>query len=142
LAFIVNYFLRNKALSGGLLFKERRGMGKYFIGNETKRISFEDGEWVDIKEELTQEDSDYILNQLAKASAVGDSKKPSASVEVNLGKLALLERAVVDWSFADEKGIKAPVTRDNLSKLRRKYRTRVLQEVNKLNEEAEAFAKN
>ncbi len=110
-------------------------MGKYFLGNETVRVTFEDGQWVDIKEELSQEDSDYIMNAMAKAEA-GTATK----VEFNLGRLALLERSIISWSFAEDKPI--PVSRENISNLRVKYRAKVLSEIDRLNQAASEFAKN
>lgn len=115
-------------------------MSKYFSGNETRRINFPDGQWVDVKEELTQEDSDYILSQLAKTSITEGKKTPD--IEISLGKLALLERSIVAWSFADDSGQPVPVTRDNISRLRRRYRSVILPEVDKLNQEADSFSKN
>ncbi len=110
-------------------------MGKYFLGSETVRVTFEDSQWIDIKEELSQEDSDFIMNAMAKAEAGAETK-----VEFNLGRLALLERSVVAWSFAEDKPV--PVTRENISNLRVKYRAKVLSEIDRLNKEASEFSKN
>ncbi len=112
-------------------------MGKYFLGNETVRVSFEDGQWVDIKEELSQEDSDFIMNAMAKAEAGAETK-----VEFNLGRLALLEKSIVSWSFKDDKDNLVSVSRENISNLRVKYRTKVLSEIDRLNQSASEFAKN
>jgi len=109
-------------------------MSQFFIGNETVRADFPDSEWVDIKAELTQADQDYILNQMAHAEAVGDK----AQVSMSLGRMALLERSVVAWSFK-ENDIPVPVNKENISNLRLKYRTKVLEEVNRITELATQF---
>lgn len=106
-------------------------MGEYFLDGEVVRISFPDKEWVDVKEEFTQEDQDYILNRMAKAQAKGQE----AQVEMNLGRLAMLERAIVAWSFSAE------LNAENISRLRNRYRSTVLEKVNALNEKATEFAK-
>jgi hypothetical protein len=93
-------------------------MSEGFSGTETVRISFPDGAWVDVKAELTQEDQDYILNLLGHVSG--------QKVEVTLGRMSLLERAIVSWSF-DE-----PVDHDHINTLRMKYRSKVLTELDKL----------
>lgn len=112
-------------------------MGKYFLDKESVKISFPDGEWVAVKEELTQEDQDYILTEMAQAQTKGKDNK----AQFSLGSLSLLERSIVDWSF-EENGQKVPVTRDNVSRLRRRYREKTLAEINRLNISAIQFSKN
>ena len=104
-------------------------MGEFFLDSEKVRVNFPDKNWVDIKQELTQEDQDYILTQMARAEA-GNGK---SRVVMNLGRLALLERSVTSWSFTEL------VNRENLSRLRMKYRVKVLQEIDRLSTEAEEF---
>lgn len=111
-------------------------MGKYFLDDEKVRVEFKDGEWVDIKEELTQEDQDYIMNQMASAGQNGDKAK----LQFKLGQMSLLERSIVDWSFADGE-TKIPVTPENISRLRLRYRTKVLGEINRLSEVAGEFVR-
>jgi hypothetical protein len=107
-------------------------MPKYFIDeNELYRVAFDDGEWVDIKKELSQRDQDTILNSMAKA------KGKNPELELNLGKQTLLEICVKAWSFKDVQPI--PVTPDNLSNLKVKYRSKVLTEIDRLNKEASNF---
>jgi hypothetical protein len=101
-----------------------------FQGNETVRVDFPDGEWVDVKEELSQADQDFITNSMISVTTEGKS----ANVSTNLGKLALLERAVVKWSFPDM------LNRENLSILKRKYRVPLLQKIDELN--SDEFIKN
>lgn len=105
-------------------------MGEFFLDSEKVRIDFPDKNWVDVKAELTQEDQDYILDQMASASYDG---KTQASISIGKGRLALLERTIIAWSFPE------PVTRENISRLRLKYRSKVLDEVGRLNEEAREF---
>ena len=109
-------------------------MGRNFIGNETVKIEFPDGEWVDIKEELTQADQDFMLNQMAKAENIGGK----AEVSMSLGRLALLECGVVAWSFVDD-GKPVPVSKEAISHLRTKYRGKLLEEMNRLYEAAAEF---
>jgi len=91
--------------------------------NETdiQRVEFPDGNWWDVKKELTQEDNDYILAEMI--------RKTSA-------RLSLLERSTVKWSFD------LPINRDNINKIKPKYRTPVLKEIDRLATEANQFAKN
>ena len=111
-------------------------MSKFFLENEVARITFDDSEWVDVKEELTQEDQDFILNKLAHAEAKGTDSK----VEMTLGRMALLQRAIVAWSFQED-GKSIPITTDNISKLRNRYRSIVLAKIDELNTAATEFKK-
>ena len=106
-------------------------MGDYFLEAETERITFDDGQWCDIKQELTQADSDYIMAQMVR----------NGSTQLSLGRLPLLERAVVAWSFQDKDGKSVSVNSDTISNLRRKYRTIILQKVDRLNLESLEFSK-
>lgn len=115
-------------------------MSKFFIGSETVKVSFDDGEWVEIKQEFTQSDKDYISTQMMQTKIDLGSKK-QAELEMKIGKQATLERAIVAWSFVED-GQSVPVTPENISNLRNKYRAKVLSEIDRLDAEAGAFAKN
>jgi putative SOS response-associated peptidase YedK len=105
-------------------------VSNYFIEDETEKVTFEDGMWVEIKTELTQEDQDIITSAMIK---MRDNK----DIEMVVGRLILLERMAVRWSFP------LPLNKSNLSKLRRKYREPVLQRIDALNSQAfEYIAKN
>jgi hypothetical protein len=123
-------------------------MGKYFQDKELFRVTFEDGQWVDVKQELSQEDDDYIKNQMFKAGVKSetpdtkDTKELKPVVGIDFGKQALLERSIVAWSFVDDAGKPVPVAPQNISALRVKYRFRVIAEIDRLNKEATAFQKN
>jgi len=110
-------------------------MGKYFIGAETVRLEFPDGNWVDVKEELSQADHDYVINEMGRAEAVGKQTK----FTMTLGKLALLEKYVVAWSFKDDKEKPVPVSRDTVSNLRQKYRVKILEKIDLLSNKATEF---
>ncbi len=110
-------------------------MGKFFSGGETYRVTFPDGEWIDVKQEFSQADQDYMLDQMAHAEATGKDAKLSFS----LGKLAMLERGIVAWSFTGDSDKPVPVNRDTINTLRLRYRAKILEEINRLNEEAARF---
>ncbi len=108
-------------------------MNEAFIDSETVRVDFPDGNWVDVKQELTQEDQDYILSQMTQ----GEIKKDS-QFSLKLGNLALLESFIVSWSFQDG-GKAIQVTRDTISNLKGKYRSLILSKINGLQETANEF---
>ena len=107
-------------------------MSKFFIeDSDLVRVNFKGGEWADIKAEMTQEDKDAIMNAMAKATAGTDT-----CLQISLGKMALLERSVVAWSFG------VPVNKENISRLRNKYRSVLLAEIDKVNSAVDEFSKN
>ncbi len=113
-------------------------MSKFFIDEkELERITFDDGEWVDVKRELTQVDGDYITTKMAKTK--GGLK--DIEIDINLGSLPLMERSIVAWSFKDDSGQSVEVTSDTVSNLRSKYRRVILLKINDLNVEARQFSK-
>ena len=112
-------------------------MSKYFQENETIRITFDDTNWVDLKQELTQADEDYIANKMMHAQGIATSvKETKAELVMDFGKMALLERSIVAWSF------EVPVTPENISKLRAAYRSKVLTEADLLQKQAKEAIKN
>ena len=107
-------------------------MSEHFIGDEKVRVEFPDGQWVDIKEELSQRDQDHLLNVMA--GVKGDDKP---SIAFNIGKLAILEKCVIAWSFPE------PINTETLCNLRRKYRLPVLEKIDELNSQPYQYvAKN
>lgn len=125
-------------------------MGKFFLTGETVRVNFPDGEYCEIKEELTQADQDYIMTRLmqGRVPVDGDKKGPGTGekkgleIGLSFGKLATLERAITGWSFKADDGSPVPVTPENISNLRAKYRALILQEIDRLSSAHGEFAKN
>lgn len=103
-------------------------MSQYFIENETQKVNFPDGQWIDIKKELSQKDADDITNRMM---VTEDNER-----RFKLGKQATLEVCIVAWSF------NVPVTPGNISNLKTKYRIGILAEIDKLNAESIDFSKN
>ena len=95
-------------------------MSKFLIDTTPVRLTFPDGEWVDLKKERSQADSDYIMSKMVKIS--GDR----AEISLALGKLPTMERAIVGWSFD------VPVKPENVSNLQEKYRTLILAKIDEL----------
>lgn len=104
-------------------------MGKEFLDSETFRVEFPDKNWVDIKEEMTQEDQDFIITEMAQTDGEG----------FKLGRLSLMERSITDWSFQNGDG-RVAINRDNISRLRLKYRNQILTEIDRLSTESMEWA--
>lgn len=118
-------------------------MSKFFLEEESYRVNFPDGQWLDIKPEFSQVDHDYITTRMMQAKVVSDGdKKPEAQMDMSFGRQATLERGILVWSFTDDSGAPVPVTPENISNLRTKYRNLALSEIDRLNSEALQFAKN
>lgn len=106
---------------------------KFFInGSKPHRVDFPDGQWVDIKPEMTQEDQDYIMSELVAVEG-------REAITMRAGFLPLLNMAIVAWSFEDDAGKAIPVTKDNISNLKIKYRQKVVEEADRIYTEALTF---
>jgi hypothetical protein len=105
-------------------------MSNEFLEDEKVRVDFPDGNWVDLKPELTQADQDYIMTKMMK-KGLDDAQ---------LGRLPLLERCILAWSFTKD-GAPVGINSDTISKLRRKYREVLLTKINDLNMESVEFQK-
>ncbi|MFA4973640.1 MAG: hypothetical protein WC683_13600 [bacterium] len=121
-------------------------MSKFFIEDgEVERLTFGDGEWVDLKLEFTQLDRDYMLQQMASAETVdvekGGQTVKDVRVSLTMGRIALLERGIVAWSFKNDAGKPVPVNRDSVSRLRGCYREPTLEKIDALSKEAEAYVR-
>jgi hypothetical protein len=109
-------------------------MSQFFIEAETVRVDYPDGNWIDVKEELSQEDQDYIMGRMVSVrGSKGKGKDAQSDIEFKVGRMALLERAVAKWSFDK------PVNADNISRLRNRYREMVLAKIDELAETQSAW---
>ena len=116
---------------------------KYFIDEkDVFRVEFKDGQWVDIKKELSQTDNDLIMSKMVTTKSEvnkKDPRKPKTVVSIELGKLPLMECSIVAWSFTNDDGSPAPINTENISNLRGQYRTKVLSEIDRLTKESRGF---
>lgn len=81
-----------------------------------KRVPVMNGEhWVEIKERLTYYESEKLDN----AAVIAEFADGQADFSLNLPNLSILrmETWLVAWSFTDENGQVAPVTRDYIEAL-------------------------
>ena len=67
--------------------------------------------------------------------------KGDKKINLNLGKLPLLIRSIVAWSFAED-GKPIPVNPDTISRLRARYREPILTKIDELQTQAGQFLKN
>lgn len=113
--------------------------GKFFANDETKRIDLGDGEWVDIKAELSVGDWEKIdasmLQYIAEAGNGGTNRqerrrlsrgKSNSEQVANLrirgaGNIEVLEVLIVAWSFKD-----VHIDRGTISKLKETYTEKIL----------------
>ncbi len=106
-------------------------MPTYFVDpNKVDRIEIEGGEWIDIKSKLSIHDQDLLNQRLVEIEKVITSTKRGKgfrnSNNSDVGEItakfrpssqALLEIAIVNWSFKDSEGKEIPVTFDNIGRL-------------------------
>ena len=103
----------------------------YFTAGETERLTFPDGQWVDLKRVPTQGDADYVAGRMF---AEG---KPNLLA----GRLPMMARLITSWSF-EENGKPVPVTEDMVDRLHPKYRNLIIDKINELTAKSGEWLKN
>jgi len=103
----------------------------YFSRNETERLTFPDGQWVDLKRVPSQGDADYVAGRMFAAG------KPNLLA----GRLPMMARMIVAWSF-EEDGKPVPITEDMVDTLHPRYRNLIIDKINELTDKAGEWLKN
>lgn len=105
----------------------------WYVKPESERIDLGDGEWIEVKKELTVGETKEILSRSTKyvtvdGSVVGVTDASVLDVELVLAYL-------VGWSARDEKGVSLPLSRATLlAQSRSNYQT-ISRAINKHNSE-------
>ena len=121
-------------------------MNKWFVDvRDTNRVDLEDGQWIDIKRNLSAADQDYLARETIslELNMGGDNEEEEVTTEVPTvnvrssrrrreqaekkiktakmmpAVLPLLRAIIVDWSFCDNRGKKVPVNDANVGNLKR-----------------------
>jgi hypothetical protein len=84
-----------------------------FVQPETVRLDISDGEWIEIKKQLTWAEQQDFTN------AGVDTKVSGPEISVKWGDVALQRLLIwlVDWSLLDANGKNVPISRDSISAL-------------------------
>ena len=117
---------------------------KYFVDSEVDRITLEDGEWVDIKRKLSIGDQDSLGNRLMELEMDTQGTREERRRRRQSGEFpgtakfkpstaALLEIAIMDWSFAYGDGVKVPVTPEMIGKMEPELANRLSEEIDQRN---------
>ena len=88
-------------------------MGKWFVTPETVRIDL-DGEWIEIKKELSIKDRRHIT--LGSIKSVREDK--SYDIDAEKMSMVKVQTYLVDWSAVDAKQNKLPITAATIGNLR------------------------
>ncbi|MDD4984192.1 MAG: hypothetical protein PHQ43_00185 [Dehalococcoidales bacterium] len=110
---------------------------------EVDRIEPEPGEWVDIKRRMTYADHVALQESMFKVVVNKDNTDGQIAVddiEVHTGKLTMLKRNIVAWSYKDAKGNPAPVTPQNIESLDVVTANNILTEIARRNPQKKAGA--
>jgi hypothetical protein len=112
------------------------------IFDAVDRIEPEPGEWVDIKHQMTYGDSVALQEAMMKAIIRKDSLRPGSDtpfdeavseIEIHSGKLTLLKRNIVAWSYKDQSGSPLPVSLENIERLDQKTGDYIADEIARRN---------
>jgi len=95
-------------------------MGHYFVEPGVVRLDIGDGDWIEIKRELTygeQQELAGLALRLDKTTLT-DGAAPSLAMDWAAHALAKLATWIVDWSFTDKDGQPVKVTAESVRRLR------------------------
>ena len=119
----------------------------HIIFEEIDRLDLKDGDWIDIKRQMSYGDKDDLSRammriqvnaaKLRAASSNGalteDALAEMSDVEVSTGKLELLAINIKSWSFKDQKQEPLPVNRQTVRMLDEDTANLVLAEIARRN---------
>ena len=120
-------------------------MGHIVWDDELDRIDFGEGEWVDIKRQMSYGDIETLESDMVRLQLKPEAMKPDreemalsdlSTVEVRTGKLTLLVLNIKAWSFKDRDGGALSVNRETVSRLAASTAERILAEIGKRNPKA------
>jgi hypothetical protein len=94
-------------------------MSNYFVTADTVRLDLPDGEWIEVKAELSVSEEKRLTGAALQVNlrSVND---PAADIPFNYERFSLLKLYtwLVDWSLKDAQGKAVPLTLDTLGALR------------------------
>lgn len=99
---------------------------KFFANAETARVDLGDGEWVDIKAQLSVADQDALAQKLFEVEMVGFNREErrrlknsggTPPIRYKYSTVALLIVGLVDWSLKGDDGNKIPITEATVGSL-------------------------
>ncbi len=128
-------------------------MEKYFVDSRTDKIDLEDDQWVSIKSQLSIADQDMLKRSLIEVEIdatpglnrserrrrqkAGES---NTSIKIRPSTIALLEVAIVDWSFVDNDNNKLPITTEWIGRLKPEWANLIEDAVEERNSPLQAAA--
>ena len=89
-----------------------------FVGVGTVRIELSDGEWIDVKEELSYGEQQRLAGgAMSKITGFGPTGSPELGLDLEAYTLQKMFVWLADWSFTDGQGNKVPVSKDAIGAL-------------------------
>jgi small-conductance mechanosensitive channel len=92
-------------------------MGKHrFASTETARLELTEGDWIEVKDELSYGERQVLMSVGVKRTGVTEETR---AVEIDWSVINVADMAmwVVDWSFTDDVGVRVPVSEDSIRAL-------------------------
>ena len=127
-------------------------MNKYFVDSEIAHVILSEGTpdeaWVDVKALLSIGDQDTLSQKLldvtldtsnpeglSRSERKRRARQSGAALNASFkpSTVALLEVAIVAWSFADNEGNKIPVTAEWIAKLKPEWANQIEEEIDSRN---------
>jgi hypothetical protein len=88
-----------------------------FVEPETVRLELSDGDWIEIKKELTYGEAQRVAGSALSRVHVGGKAEASIDLEQETYQVLRLYTWLVDWSFAGKDGRRVRISKDAIGNL-------------------------
>ena len=95
-------------------------MALRLVSNAPTRIDLGDGDWLDVRSDISKKQFNTLLKALPAGFGEENSFTPGESDDF---VAAIFEAFILDWSLVDEEGNPVPATRENYDNLERQAAT-------------------
>lgn len=95
-------------------------MALRLVSNAPERIDLGDGDWLDVRSDISKKQFNTLLKSLPEGFGDDNSFTPGESDDF---VAAIFEAFILDWSLVDEAGEAVPATRENYDNLTREAAT-------------------
>lgn len=106
------------------------GRGR-FVSSGTVRIDLSEGDWIDIKRELTYGEEQHLASTGLVSLKETDNGKGELGIDWGALNLAKIETWVIDWSFTNDDDKRMPVDKSTVRNLKADTAVEILTAIDK-----------
>jgi hypothetical protein len=105
----------------------------HFVTDEVDRIDLGEGDWVDIKRQMSYGDDQKLVASYMNVQARVRAGEPDVDISLGTGNITLLALNIKDWNLKDESGQLMPIAETTIQRLNKSTATKLVEEINRRN---------